>query len=80
MLRAAERQRIDTHAPRAVEFAAAGVIAGSLQFEQSGSQVAEGVAADDQSATSCFANRTIQRERYFGSGLAPVGEMPSGVG
>ena len=44
MLRAAERQRIHTHAPRAVEFAATGVIAGTLQFEQSGSQMAEGIA------------------------------------
>jgi hypothetical protein len=80
MLRAAERQRIHTHAPRAVEFAATGVIAGTLQFEQSGSQMAEGIAANDQSATGGFANRAIQRERYFGRGFAAVGEMPSGFG
>src|SRR5579863_3920464 len=79
MLWAAKRQGVDAHPPGAVEFAAAGIIAGTLQLEQSGSQVAESIATDDHGAACRFPDRAVEGQSDFRRRSAAVGEMPAGV-
>ena len=76
MLRSAERQCIDAHAPRTVEIASAGVVPGTLQLEQSGSQMAEGVAADDQCAAGRFA---VWPVRSIDEGIGLLTGMQAGA-
>ena len=78
MVRAAKRQRVDAHPSRAVEVAAAGVVAGTLQFEQTGGQMSESIAADDCRAPGRFANLAVEGQRDFSGGAGAVSEMPAG--
>ena len=80
VLRGAKRERVHAHAARAVQLAAAGIVAGALQFEKPGAQVTERVAADQQGVAGGLADGAIKRQGDFGGGPAAVREVPTIVG
>ena len=76
-----EGEGVDAHAASALPDAAAGVIAGALKLEDAGSQVADGVAAEEKgSVAGGGAEGLVEGEEYLCIGSGAVVEVPAGAG
>ena len=74
-----EGQGVDAHLPGPLPFHAAGVVAGPLELKDSGSQMRDGVAADDDGVSRAPADGPVKGENDLRGGLGPVIEVPAAL-